>query len=97
MDGIIADLERSDITNEASGGHKNGEHSRRSTVLDEIPNLEQYKSYEAAQRIDEAREVAQRAKLERHEDLYIEQQIAQQVLAEPLPRNTTRLGVHTRP
>jgi len=68
-------------------------------VLDEIPNLEQYKSFEAAERVNEARarEVAQRAKLEEHEDLSIEQQIAEQVLAKPLPRNTTRLGLHTRP
>jgi hypothetical protein len=66
-------------------------------VLDEIPNLEQYKSFEAAQRVIEAREVAQRAKLEEQEDLSIEQQMAQQVLANALPHNTTRFGLRTRP
>ncbi len=39
---MIADLERSDITKETGGGRKNDEreYRRRSTVLDEKPNLD---------------------------------------------------------
>jgi len=37
---LIADLERSDVTKEAGGGYKNDEYRRRSTVLDEKPNLD---------------------------------------------------------